>query len=333
MRVGIIGAGSMGRTHAAGWAGTDAQVVGVADPDPEKGRALAAQYGWKHVNHMEDLLADVDIVDICTPTPLHYEMVMQAAAAGKQILCEKPIALTVARGKEMIAACQAAGVRLFIGMVVHFFPEYMATKRAIDAGEIGAPQVIRLTRASYRPQRPADDWFMDERKSGGMMIDLMIHDFEIAYWFAGPVERVFAKNIRSRYPDKLEDHALAILRFKSGALAHIEGSWAYPKPIFNYKIEVAGDAGLIEFDSAAAMPIIARLHQAEGAASDVALPGSPLAVDPWAAEVWHFWDAIKNDRPFAVTAEDALVGLQIALAARQSAQTGEPVALEPLEVA
>lgn len=333
MRVGIVGAGSMGHAHAVGWAGTDAEMVGVADLDRAGGEALAAQYGWRYFDGLDSLLPEVDVVDLCVPTHLHYDMVLPAAQAGKHILCEKPIALTLERGKEMIAGCKAAGVRLFIGMVIHFFPEYVAVKRAIDTGRVGAPQVIRLTRASYRPKKPADNWFMDNAKSGGMMLDLMIHDFEYARWLAGDVERVFAKSVSVEHPEIAEDHALAVLRFRSGAMAHIEGSWAYPVPMFSCKIEVAGDAGLVEWEGDRTMPIISHLHKTDGEASDVALPGSPLAEDPWSAEVRHFWDALKHDKPFAVTAEDALAGLQIALAARASAQTGKPVTLETLEVA
>lgn len=335
MRVGIIGSGTMGRAHAAGWAKTDAEVVGIATVECGTGEALSAEYGWPCYDSFEAILPEVDVVDLCTPTHLHYAMVMEAARAGKHIMCEKPIALTVAEGKEMIATCRAAGVRLFIAMVVRFFPEFQAAHRSIAAGQVGAPGVIRLTRASYRPQRALDDWFMDPAKSGGMMIDLMIHDFDQARWLAGSdVERVYAHSVTTEHPDIPEDHALVILRFRNGAMAHVEGSWAYPKPMFNYKIEVAGDNGLIEFDNTASIPILFHKHQtaAEGV-SDVALASSPLTVDPWAVEVMHFWDALTHDKPFAVTPEDALAALQIALAARESARTGRPVALEPLEVA
>ncbi len=332
MRVGIVGAGSMGRAHAVGWAGTDADIVGVADADRATGGALAAQYGWRYFDSLDAILPEVDVVDFCLPTHLHYDAVMQAAQAGKHIMCEKPIALTVARGQEMIAACKAAGVRLFIAMVIHFFPEYIAVKRAIDAGQIGSPQMIRLTRASYRPKRPANNWFFDNSKSGGMMLDLMIHDFEYAHWLAGTVERVFAKSITADNPDILEDHALVVLRFQSGAIAHIEGSWAYPVPMFSTSIEVAGDTGLIEYDNTSTMPIVTNLHEADDTSTEVALASSPLAEDPWAVEVRHFWDALKHNKPFDVTPEDALAGLQIALAARRSALSGKPVTLMPLDV-
>ncbi len=335
MRVGIIGAGSMGTAHSRGWVRTDAEVVGVADTKPGKAEALASQYGWRAFDSMDAILPLVDVVDLCTPTHLHYEMTLQAARAGKHIMCEKPIALTVAHGKEMIAACRAAGVRLFIAMVVRFFPEYVATKRAIDAGQIGAPAVIRLTRAVYRPQRQRDDWFMDPERSGGMIVDLPIHDFDQARWMTGDeVVRVFAKSVATQNPDVLEDHVLTILRFRNGAMAHVEGSWAYPPPMFVYKVEVAGDAGLIEFDNMSTRPIVLHLFRASGGAvSEVPIASSPLAEDPYVVEVKHFWDALKNNKPFVVTPEDGLAALQIALAARESAMTGKPVTLEPLEVA
>jgi predicted dehydrogenase len=163
----------------------------------------------------------------------------------------------------------------------------------------------------------------------------MIHDFDWARYAVGDeVERVYAKNIRAGNPAINEDHALAILRFRGGAMAHVEGSWAYPVPRFGTRLEVAGDGGLIEWENDRAVPIRAYMHQAGGEqASDVALPSIPLAETPWTTEIKHFWDALINDKPFAVSAEDALKALQIALAARESARTGKPITLKPLEVA
>lgn len=333
MKIGIVGAGSMGHAHAPGWQNTDAEIVGVVSGDPDSAARLTEKIGGRVYDDYAALLNDVDAVDICAPTHLHRPLVEQAAAAGVHIFCEKPIALTLDDGLAMIAACEQSDVRLFVGMVLHFFPEYINMKRAINGGNIGTPQVVRLTRASYRPQRDANDWFMDESKSGGMMIDLMIHDFEMSRWLAGgDAVRVFAKSVRGQAPDVLEDHALAILRFDNGAMAHIEGSWAYPVPMFSVRAEVAGDNGLIEWDSDDTAPI--HLHRYADAADDsgdVALPTSPLSQDPWAAEVRHFYHALTHNEPFRVTAQDALKGLQIALAARESVQTGKPVTLQPLE--
>ncbi|MEO0563884.1 MAG: Gfo/Idh/MocA family oxidoreductase, partial [Chloroflexota bacterium] len=325
--------GSMGQAHAAGWEQTDAEVVGVLANEAASATALAERLGGRPYSNFDALLGDVDVIDICAPTHLHREMTEKAAATGKHIFCEKPIALTVADGEAMIAACEAAGVRLFVGMVLHFFPEYIAMKDVIAAGQIGAPKVIRMTRASYRPQKAADNWFMDEAKSGGMMIDLMIHDFEMARWLAGgEVQRVYAKSVRGENPEADIDHALAILRFDNGAMAHIEGSWAYPYPMFSVRAEVAGENSLIEWDSEKSAPIAIHTHRrGDDAAGDVALPLSPLSQDPWASEVVHFYEAIINDTPFRVTAQDALRGLQIALAAKASVQTGQPITLSTQE--
>ena len=333
MKVGIIGAGSMGHAHAAGWINTDAEIVGVLSTDTAKSEILAKKLNAQVYTSYDSLLSDVDIVDICIPTHLHKDYVLKASQAGCHILCEKPIALTVEDGLEMISACKTANVRLFIGMVLHFFPEYISMKQAIKSGAVGNPQVVRLTRASYRPQKADDNWFMDEAKSGGMIIDLMIHDLEMSRWLTkGEVIRVFAKSIRSQQDDVLADHCLAIVRYDNGAMAHIEGSWGLPAPMFNVSAEVAGDDGLIEWESDKTRPILQYMHQTDNDATDVALPTSPLNEDPWAAEVKHFYDAIVNDTPFRIAPIDALRGLQIALAVKESAKTGKPVEINAVEV-
>jgi predicted dehydrogenase len=331
MRVGIIGAGSMGTHHARAWAETDAEMVGVADIIPERADTLAAKYGWQAFDSMDAILPEVDVVFICTPTDTHHDLVMQAAAAGKHIFCEKPIALSIDDGKAMIAACEAAGVRLFIGMVIHFFPEFEAARKTIADGEIGKPCMIRMTRAGFRPSR---GWFTEPERSGGMIVDLMLHDLEYVRWLAGgdEVVRVFAKSVTKAHPEIREDHGLAVLRFRNGAIAHVEGSWAYPPPAFVTKVEVSGEQGIVEFDNRRTQPIHVSLYQEEGETPAVALSSSPLDDDPWAREVKHFWDALKHDKPFYVTAKDALIGLQNALAVRESAQTGKPVTLETVEV-
>lgn len=333
MKVGIVGAGSMGHAHSVGWQQTDADIIGVASGDETNAAILAKKLNTDVYTSYDSLLADVDIVDICVPTHLHKSYVLQAAKAGCHIMCEKPIALTVADGIDMIQACKEAQVRFFVGMVLHFFPEYVAMKNAINSQKIGSPQVVRMTRASYRPKKADDNWFMDESKSGGMIVDLMIHDFEMSRWLTGgEVTRVFAKSIRSQQPDKLEDHCLAILRYDNGTMAHIEGSWAYPKPMFSVRAEVAGDDGLIEWESDETLPLRQHIYRTADNTSDVALPGSPLIEDPWATQVKHFYDAVVHNTVFRVSPLDALRGLQIALAVKQSTLTKQPISLEVVEL-
>ena len=329
MRVAIVGAGSMGNAHAAGWAQTDAKLVGVIATDQSSARTLAERYGATAYDSLDSVLPLVDAVDICAPTNLHLEYTLKAAAAGKHVFCEKPIARTVEDGLKMIEACRSAGVRLFIGMVVRFFPQYQRVHEAVIAGRIGKPGVIRLTRCSYRPQKITDNWFLDFARSGGPIFDMLVHDYDYARWLAGEVERVYARTSPAA-PGSISEYAQVLLRFRNGAMAHVEGGWVYPPPLFRTKIEVAGDGGLIEWESDTSTPVNSYFKAAPGAVSDVALPLSPLAEDPYTAIVKHFYECIMHDKPFAVTPMDALAAIQIGLAAIDSARTGAPVSLSPL---
>src|SRR5690606_22825712 len=148
--------GSMGTVHAPAWkslADKGAELVGIHSARGDSAEALAAQYGIKTYPTYEALLADVDIIDLCVPTDLHRAMTVQAAQAGVHVLCEKPIALTVEDGRAMIAACEQAGVRLFIAQVLRFVPQYASAQQVVASGQIGKPAVIRLTRAAYQPRK------------------------------------------------------------------------------------------------------------------------------------------------------------------------------------
>jgi predicted dehydrogenase len=331
MRVGIAGVGFMGRTHAAAWAETKATIAGFLHRTVEGARPLAEQYGAKTYAGWDALLADVDVVDICTPTHLHYEQVLRAAEAGKDIVCEKPIARTVEQAQAMIAACKTAGVKLLVAHVVRFFPEYALAKAAVGRGEIGQVAVVRLAREAFRPKKAVNNWFVDFEKSGGLMLDLMIHDIDYARWVAGEVESVFAKSIGTSHPGAPVDHGLAILTHCNGTISHVAGSWAYPPPEFHTRFEIAGSAGLIEFDSDTTAPLSLHLHKTDsGEAPDVPLPSSPLSESPYATQIKAFYNHLAHDAPVRITAEDGLAALQIALAAIESARTGIAISLEPL---
>ena len=331
MRIGIVGAGFMGTTHAPGWVEAGAQIVGfVAETLPEAA-PLAEQYGGRVYPDLAAMLPDVDVVDICTPTHLHHEMVLQAAAAGVQIVCEKPLARTVPQAQEMVAACRKAGVHLLVAHVVRFFPEYALAKARVAAGEIGKPGVVRLSRGSFRPKKPVGNWFLDERKSGGILMDLMIHDYDYARWIAGEVESVYAKKVSLVHPEAGVDYGLAILRHRSGALSHIAGAWAYPPPTFRTHIEIAGDAGLIEFDSADTAPILNLLGKSGPSDSpDVGLPSSPVAESPYITQIKEFYEALQGKKTPRLSAADGLAAVQIAQAALESAARGQAIQLELL---
>ena len=330
MRVGIVGAGNMGRVHTMSWQATPAQIVGFRDIRPERAQRYAEQYGGRAYDSLDGLLADVDVVSCCTPTDVHYEIVMAAARAGKHVICEKPLARTLAQGREMVAACRAAGVKLYVGQVVRFFPEYDRAKRAVDAGMVGKPAVLRFSRCVSQPRLSTDNWFVDFNRSGGLILDLMVHDLDYARWVAGEVTRVYAKTLSAARPEAGADHALAILTHASGAITHVEASWAYP-PVFYTAFEIAGSAGLLSFDADSSRPIqFLRHQQAREDVPEVPLPSNPLLESQYVTEIKAFYEGIAHDAPVRVSAADGLAAIQIALAAIESAQTGRAIELERL---
>jgi predicted dehydrogenase len=328
MRIGIAGTGFMGSTHAAAWSATEASIEGFVAKTTDLAAPIARQFGATVYSNYTEMLNDIDVIDICTPTYLHHEMVLEAAAAGKHIICEKPLARTVKQGQEMIAACNKAGVQLIVAHVVRFFPEYVLARHQVKSGEIGNPAVLRLTRGTFQPKKTEDNWFVDFEKSGGMMLDLMIHDLDYARWVAGEVETVYAKKISSEHAGAHGDHGLAILRHRSGAISHVEGSWAYPPPLFRTRFEIAGSNGWLQFDSANTAAI--RLHHRNAGDEnipDVPLPSSPLNEDPYTTQIKAFYHSLLNNEPAPVSGADGLASLQIALAAIKSAETGRPVTI------
>jgi predicted dehydrogenase len=321
----------MGTTHAAGWAETGAEIVGFTAETATEAEPLALAYGARVFPELQALIDAVDVVDVCTPTHLHHPIVLQAAAAGKHVICEKPLARHVSEAQEMVRACREAGVQLLVAHVVRFFPEYALAQAQVAGGAIGRPGVLRLMRGSYRPKKPVGNWFLDEAKSGGILMDLMIHDFDYARWIAGEVESVFARRVTATHPDAPVDYGLAILRHRSGALTHVAGAWAYPPPTFRTGLEIAGDRGLIQFDSDMTAPITNLLRRDGGAdAPDVALPPSPTSESPYTTQIKEFYNALQGDGPSRVTAEDGLAAVQIAIAAMESVISGKAVRLEML---
>jgi predicted dehydrogenase len=331
MRIGIIGLGLMGQVHLAAWQAAGAEVVAVLDQNTVNAERIARESNAK-VCTISELLELVDVVDICLPTPQHLEFTVLAAQAGKHVVCEKPMALNFNDAQKMIKTCQKAGVRLFIAHVVRFFEQYQTAAASIARGEIGLLGTMRLKRAAYQPAKEGDNWFLDETRSGGVPLDLMVHDFDVANWFAalagaGQVTRVFARSSRNLHPDAKGDVVLATLRFKHGAIAHLEGAWAYPKGIFRTGFDVAGTNGVIEWRSDDSPPVMSFLPPVTPGIAAVGLPVLSGGADPYHLQIAHVKHALETNTPFLVTPEDALQALKLGLAVRESLRTNQVVNL------
>ena len=323
-RIGIVGAGSMGRYHASRWTRLPVELAGFYDLEGDRARQSANQFGGRSFPSLQALVDNVDAVVVTTPTHTHHQVVLDVAPAGKPIFCEKPLARHLADCEAMIATCEASGARLFVGQVVRFFPEYASSKAICDAGEIGQPGVMRATRGGAVPM--SSSWYAEPAKSGGVILDLAIHDLDYALWCLGPAERVYALSME---PSEGADYALITVRHAGGAIAHVESSWAFPRGTFFTKLEIAGDGGLLESDNTSSMPLVARLSAEEGQPPKLAMPESPLAPedDPYYVEDKHFLDCIESGEPFSVTPQEAMAAVTLALAATESARTGAAIRL------
>lgn len=327
IRVGIIGAGLMGRVHAAAYTHIpDSVLTAVADIRPEAASALAALSGAAVYTDGHELIRSgkVDVVDVALPTYLHKEYVLAAAAAGKHVFCEKPLALSLPDAREMIAACDQAGVKFMVGHVVRFFPEYAKLRQLAKAGEVGTPKFARTSRGGAFPAHGWQNWFADPAKSGGPLVDLVIHDFDWLRWVFGPVARVFAKSLTGRQLPNM-DYCLTTVRFASGALAHVEGSWAAPAGApFLTAVEIGGTGGLMEYRSQQAVGLRKTVKTPDHPIAN-AVPESPLQEDPYMLELRHFIHCVATGAQPLVTGQEALESLKVALAAAESARTGLPV--------
>jgi len=321
MRVGLVGAGFMGGVHLNAYAGIpEAEVVGVADARPGAAAAGAEMVGARPYASYTELVAaeDVEVVDVCLPTAFHRDLAVRAAGEGRHVILEKPIARTLEDAQQILDAFSGDGPRLFVGHVVRFFPEYAGIKEKIEAGDLGTIGVVRTSRRS--PFLLGwNDWYADWRVSGGVLIDLVIHDFDFLRWALGEVERVYARGVLGREYNRL-DYVIATLRFESGAIAHVEGHWGYPGP-FNYSIEVAGSRALLTADSTE--PALVRLI---GGTSDE-IPDLASGKNPYEKELEHFVHCIATGEEPLVQAHDAFEALKVSLAATESVLTGEPVTL------
>lgn len=329
IRVGVIGYGTMGQVHSQAYQEiNDVELVAVADPDPEQRAQAQRDFGVDVVSNIEEMFQSnqVDLVDICVPTYLHETILAQAIKGNKHIFLETPLARTLEEGERILELAQGYEQKIGVGHVVRYTPAYQGIRKSLLQGEIGQAAVARTFRGGSQFPKGWHDWYADFDLSGGVILDLIIHDIDYLRWLFGDVERVYAKTTHGRTPTHLE-WAMIVLRFKNGVIAHIEGSWTNYPGDFYTTVELAGREGLIKYDSRETNPIFTTTLGDSKVQAGVTVPDNPASKSPYLEELEDMIGAIKEDREPLVTLEDAFDTLQVALACEKSAQLGEVITL------
>ncbi len=331
VNIGLIGAGRMGQVfgHHLAFSVPGVKLIAVADANGAQAADVAARFGAAASYADYQALLErraVDAVVIATPTHTHVEVVKAAAAARKQIFCEKPLALTIAGCDDAIAAAQAAGVKLQIGFMRRYDPAYQAAKDKIESGVIGLPVMFKSI--GRDPKRTSLE-FARRENSGGLIADMAIHDFDLARWLMGSeVERVHSEGDCLVYPELKEagdiDNAVVNLKFVNGAVGNVDVS---RNAVYGYDIrtEVLGSKGSLQIGKMQQTPL--WVLTADGVTHDTVPYFMERFPEAYAAEIRDFVACIQNDRAPAVSGHDARAATAIGIAATRSLDEGRPVSL------
>ncbi|MES2391975.1 MAG: inositol 2-dehydrogenase [Acidobacteriota bacterium] len=334
LQVGIIGAGRIGRVHAESitFRLPQARVLAITDVSREAAESVAARCDIAIVAESSaDILSNpkIEAVLICSSTDTHAELIVQAAQAGKHIFCEKPISLSLAEIDRALAAVKKAGVQLQIGFNRRFDANFARVRKAVVCGEIGTPQMMHIISRDPEPPPPAY-----VKVSGGMFMDMTIHDFDMARFLMGDeVDEIYTSAGVMVDPEIGKagdvDTALIVLRFKNGAIGTIDNS---RKAVYGYdqRVEVFGSGGKIATENN--FPNTAQISTANAVSTELPLNFfMERYMESFASELREFVTAIREKKPTAVSGEDGRIPIVMALAARKSYDEHRPVKLAEIE--
>lgn len=330
VNVGIIGAGRIGKVHAETLAFriAEASVAAITDLNQDAARAVAGRCGIPKVAAgAAGIFADpaIDAVLICSSTDTHADLVIEAAQAGKHIFCEKPVDQTIEKIDRALAAVAKAGVKLQVGFNRRFDANFARVRQAILSGEIGTPYLMHII--SRDPGPPPISYV---KVSGGMFLDMTIHDFDMARFLAGDeVTEVYTAAAVRVDPAIGEagdvDTALIVLKFANGLIGTIDNCRKAPYG-YDQRVEVLGSKGAIATENL--YPNRAVVSTAESVRRDLPLNFfMERYLDSFANELSEFIGAVAGDKPTPVTGHDGRVPVLMAMAARKSHEEGRPVKL------
>jgi inositol 2-dehydrogenase len=328
LKVGLIGVGRLGRVYARdlGTRIPETRLVHVADVNAEAAQAAARDFGvprWSKEPAAVIDDKDVDAVVIVSPTDTHRPLVLAAMERKKPTFCEKPPALSQEETLEMKRAIEKSGAFFQMGFMRRFDPGYAAAKQKLEAGEIGTPVLFKST--SRDPHRTTLE-YANPKSSGGMLLDMGIHDFDLARFFMGEVEKVQTLAGTLAYPELLTvgdiDNAVVSLRFASGMLGAVDLS---RNGIYGYDIqsELLGTEGTLRVGYLRETPLY--VMKKNSISHDTVPYFMERFAQAYTAQLQDFAQNVLQQRPAKVTIDDGLAAIRIAVAALRSHESGQPV--------
>jgi predicted dehydrogenase len=339
--IALVGCGFVAEIHADCYRRfvPQARIAAVVGRDEARTRAFAQHFGiprwfvdWRKAFELEE----VEIADLCVPNYLHAQVTIDAAAAAKHVICEKPLCLNLGEADHMIAACAQAGVHLMYAEELCFAPKYVRAKQLVDEGALGNVYLVKQSEKHFGPHR---DWFWDvERSGGGVMLDMGCHAIEFFRWVLGKPQAVAVCAQMGTYVHgdltRGDDNAIAIVEFEGNAVGMAEESWAR-RGGMDDRAEIYGSHGVTYADLLHGNALETYSAVGYGYAVEKApeTKGWTFTVfeEAWnygfPQELMHFVDCVKNDRSPLETGEDGRAVLEIIMAAYESAATGRRVAL------
>lgn len=337
LRFAIVGAGVISSFHAKAAAeNPEAELVAISDVVEENARKLAEKYGIPSVyGDYQEMLErkDIDVVCVCVPSGKHAEVAIAAARAGKHILCEKPLDITIERMDRMIHEARAARVKLGVIYQRRTFPAAIAARKAVQENKLGRLVLGDAYLKYYRSQEYYDSagwrgtWELD---GGGALMNQGVHGIDLIQWIVGDVESVFARSAALVRNIEVEDTAVAVVKYVNGAYGVIQGTTSV-WPGQETRFEIHGEKGSIVFadsgikqwafmDGETSVPDVEGTASASSDAANISADGHYILMD-------DMIQAIKEDRDPMITGEEASKAVKLILAIYESARTGREVKL------
>jgi scyllo-inositol 2-dehydrogenase (NAD+) len=333
LKVGLIGLGRLGRVYARDVSSrlAETELTAVADTNADLARTIAAEFDVpRSYGQPEELLNDpnVDAVVIVSPTHTHKDVVIAAMKARKPTFCEKPLALSLHECRAMDTAVTTSGAFFQMGFMRRFDPGYAAAKKQIDEGKVGRPVVFKST--SRDPYRPSLE-YANPASSGGILVDMGIHDFDLARWFIGDVKSVTTIGGVLAYPEMASvgdlDNAITTLVFTDGRLGVVDLT---RNGVYGYDIttELLGTEGTVRVGYLRETPVLTMTK------NHVAHDTVPYFMErferAYTLQLQNFAQNVLNDREPPITIRDGVEALRIALAATRAYKSGGSVAVDTI---